>query len=429
MTDKYFDVIVLGGGPAGIGSAMHLAKRGISVLLLEKEKIGTTQKTWLTFDYIIKEYALEECIRNKFSEVVFSCYLGNTYSFEKKDFIFPVHEEKTLGLLAQKAKGEGAVIKDEEPFINYSTHDNGNLIRIRTTKGTYRTKLAVDAMGRYSPILRSHGLENEILDMGCLAFFLKGAGNKNDNKLFLYDSFFPGSDYFWVIPLEDDKMMTGIFFFSSLKGTNINEKTGKLKLYMAARKIQGEVYDTKMGNIPLGGQNNVNTERFICIGDNCNTPLPSSGFSLSRCLEDSRILANFAAKYLEDKAQLRDYKKEIMNQKIPGIEIHLMISDMLSKFTDPMLNKAIGAMNNLDEEFIISFLTGRDMSINFAITALRAIFSTYSLAEIRSLSLKQNYLKTMVSLYNLLLALPQAKIREQMVNFVKGMMKTGTHLP
>ena len=42
-----------------------------------------------------------------------------------------------------------------------------------------------------------------------------------------------------------------------------------------------------------------------------------------------------------------------------------MISDMLSKFTDPLLNKAIGAMNRLKEDFIISFLTGRDMSINF----------------------------------------------------------------
>ena len=63
------------------------------------------------------------------------------------------------------------------------------------------------------------------------------------------------------------------------------------------------------------------------------------------------------------------------------------------------------------------------MSGNFVVTALGAIFSTFSLSEIRSLSLKQNYLKNLVNLYNLLLALPQAKIKDQMVDFVKGLIK------
>jgi flavin-dependent dehydrogenase len=282
----------------------------------------------------------------------------------------------------------------------------------------------VDAMGRYSSILKSRGLKNDVLDMGCLAFFLENVNHKNDNRLLLYDAFLPGSDYFWVIPLEEDKLMVGIFFFSALTGANLKDKTEKLKFYMAARHLKGDVYDTKMGNIPLGGQSHVRVENFVCIGDSCNTPLPSSGFSFSRCLEESKILAAFAVKYLDGKASLKDYKKDILGSKIPGIEVHLIISDMLSKFTDPMLNKAIGAMNKLNEDFLISFLTGKDMSLNFAATALRAIFNTYSVAEIRSLSLKQNYLRNLVSLYNLLLALPQAKIGEQLVRFVKDIVKS-----
>jgi hypothetical protein len=178
-----------------------------------------------------------------------------------------------------------------------------------------------------------------------------------------------------------------------------------------------------MGNIPLGPQSHISINHFIAIGDSCNTPLPSSGFSFSRCLEESKVLADFAERYLNYNAPLKDYKKAILGEKIPGIEIHLMISDMLSKFTDPMLNKSIGAMDKLSEDFLISFLTGRDMSINFAVTALRTIFNTFSLSEIRSLSLKQNHLKNLVNLYDLLLAFPQAKIGEQIVDFVKGLIK------
>jgi hypothetical protein len=218
-------------------------------------------------------------------------------------------------------------------------------------------------------------------------------------------------------------MMVGIFFFSPLTGSNLKEKKEKLKWYIEARNIRGDVYDMRMGNIPLGPQSQVHIDHFISIGDSCNTPLPSSGFSFSRCLEESKVLADFVAKYLNDKVAIKDYRKAILGEKIPGIEIHLILSDMLSKFTDPMLNKSIGAMNKLNEDFLISFLTGRDMSINFAVTALRAIFNTFSLSEIRSLSLKQNYLKNLVNLYDILLSLPQANIREQIVDFVKGIIK------
>ena len=62
-------------------------------------------------------------------------------------------------------------------------------------------------------------------------------------------------------------------------------------------------------------------------------------------------------------------------------------------------------------------------SLEFAVTALRAIFNTFSLSELRTLSLKQNYMRILTSLYDFLLALPQAKMPEQIVTFVKGLVK------
>ena len=38
MTEQFFDVVVVGGGPAGSTNATLLAKKGYSVLLAEKEK-------------------------------------------------------------------------------------------------------------------------------------------------------------------------------------------------------------------------------------------------------------------------------------------------------------------------------------------------------------------------------------------------------
>lgn len=422
MLNQIHDAIVLGAGPAGLGSAIHLAEKGMSVLVVEKEKIGSSSKTWLTFDATIYKYGLADCVRNRFSDIVFSCYLGGRYHFRNRDFIQPLHEERALLTLARRAEQAGAVILGEEAFLNYSIEGKDDPLTIRTAGGSYRARIAVDAMGRYSPILRSCGLENPVLDMGCLAFFLDGVNQKMDNRLLLYDSFFPGTDYFWVVPLEDDKLMAGIFFFSPLNRANLPDKKDKLEFYLRARNIKGKVYDTRMGNIPLGGQVHLNHERILSLGDSCNTPLPSSGFSFSRCLAESEVLAEFALNYLDGKVSLKDYKKEILAEKIPAIEIHLMISDMLSKFTDPMLNKAIAAMSGIHEDFLISFLSGRDMSIQFTVTALGAILNTFSLSDLRSISLKQRHMKNLGNLYNLLPALPQARLGEQLVQFVKGLV-------
>jgi hypothetical protein len=134
-------------------------------------------------------------------------------------------------------------------------------------------------------------------------------------------------------------------------------------------------------------------------------------------------MADFAADYLSGNAKIRDYKREILGRKIPGIEVHLMISDMLAHFTDPMLNKAIGAMNKLNEDFLISFLTGKDMSIGFSITALRMILNTFSLSEIREISLKPHHLKNLINLYNLLPSISKANLGEQLIEFIKGIVR------
>lgn len=417
-----YDIIILGAGPAGLACALHCAEKGLKVLVLEQHTIGSTMKTWLSFGHVLDRFHLRDTVIQNYSSVVFSSYLGSHYEC-KKEFLFPINEELVLTLIAERAVKAGAALRGKEAFINY--HYDGNLVVINSEKNSYCTRLVIDAMGRESQILPSHGLGNKVLDMGCLSFFLKNAKGFDGDTCLIYDSYFPGSNYFWVVPLGPKVVMAGIFFFSSLTPWNRNEKEAILQRYITRKGIAGTVFKKRFGNIPLGSQTYMSVPGFISFGDSSNTPLPSSGFSLSRCLEESLIVAEFAHGYLNEKSQLKDYKTKILENKIPGIEIHLIISDMLSKFTDNMLNKAIGGMGLFGDDFIIDFLSGRKMDVDFCIKALTAISKTFTLTEISSMSLRQEYMKRLLSIYNLFPAMPTGQIIKQIFKAVKTQFTGG----
>jgi len=42
--DRTADVVIIGGGVAGLSSAMQIAKRGARVVVLERERLGKEQK-------------------------------------------------------------------------------------------------------------------------------------------------------------------------------------------------------------------------------------------------------------------------------------------------------------------------------------------------------------------------------------------------
>ena len=72
-----FDIIIAGGGPAGMSAAAELSKH-FKVLVLEKNKPGTTQATWYSYEDRAKKYQLEDAILLKTDYIKFTAPLQNT---------------------------------------------------------------------------------------------------------------------------------------------------------------------------------------------------------------------------------------------------------------------------------------------------------------------------------------------------------------
>ena len=55
----HYDIVIIGTGPAGEGAAMHLAKAGKKVAIIEKYKIGGSNTHWGTIPSKALRHAVE----------------------------------------------------------------------------------------------------------------------------------------------------------------------------------------------------------------------------------------------------------------------------------------------------------------------------------------------------------------------------------
>ena len=108
------DVAIAGAGPAGLGCALNMAKRGLRVIVFEKERLGLTLHSWVIPDSALKDYHLTDHILQRIESMTFSCYLGASYTLNEK-FASAVDEEGLLlGLAGQARRAKGRQGQGEE---------------------------------------------------------------------------------------------------------------------------------------------------------------------------------------------------------------------------------------------------------------------------------------------------------------------------
>jgi geranylgeranyl reductase family protein len=158
------DVIVVGAGPAGATLAYELAKRGIGVLVLEKEKLprykccagGITSKAAKLLDFDISEVT-EDVIH----EVSFTFNLGSPYLGQhSQPLIYTVMRDAFDYFLVQRAQQLGAALMDGQKVTQVAV--SGDWVEISTADNTFRSRLVVGADGAYSVVARELGMGKSI---------------------------------------------------------------------------------------------------------------------------------------------------------------------------------------------------------------------------------------------------------------------------
>lgn len=161
MSSEIYDVIVVGGGPAGVSTTHELTKRGKNVLLIEMNKeYPKVPKDWCIFGEIFKQYPwLKDSICNHIDNMYFGAATREqiieqtgglwfkhswTEAYGEK-FLFHVWDDKFLGAWMEKNQEQGAIYHIGEKALGVFAKNDS--VKVLTDWDIYECRKLVDASG------------------------------------------------------------------------------------------------------------------------------------------------------------------------------------------------------------------------------------------------------------------------------------------
>lgn len=211
-----YDVVVVGGGPAGLSAAWGAARNGARVAVLEREEaIGQSVRTsGVTWIREAKSFGIPEELYNPIQNYAF--YSPNNMILKKsrEPEVAVLDVRKTYQFLAYQAAAAGAEI-----FLRTNVTDiipnGGKLAGVRATSQkeemAFSAKVVIDASGFYSIVGKAAGLVTQWKRFGAGAEY-EAYVEKIDPQtwyLMVGQNYSPAG-YAWVFPLGNNRARIGV---------------------------------------------------------------------------------------------------------------------------------------------------------------------------------------------------------------------------
>ncbi|MCH2213698.1 MAG: NAD(P)-binding domain-containing protein [Flavobacteriales bacterium] len=140
--DEYYDIVVVGAGPAGLGVSILLERLGLNYLILERDSIGASFKKW-----------------PKETRFISPSFTGNFFKMPDLNAVSP-DSSPAFELLTEHPTGEDYVqylngvadyfkLSIETEIAVEKIEDQGGFFIINTTKKTFGSQYIIWAAGEY----------------------------------------------------------------------------------------------------------------------------------------------------------------------------------------------------------------------------------------------------------------------------------------
>src|SRR3970040_1862698 len=271
-----YDIVVVGGGPAGSSAAFAAAKNGVKVALLEKEEcisqsVRTSGVTWIKD---VKKFGIPPDCYNEIKNYSF-CSPNNQVSVrDSKPRAVVLDVRKTYQWLSQQAAKEGADI-----FIK---NNQGKISGVKTSSKEnciFNSKIVIDASGFQSVVAKSLGVATQWERFGAGAEYEAYAEHvDSDTWWLMVGQQYSPAGYAWIFPVNKNIIRIGV---GVGKPESSIDPTERLKELMEKKpgpiKNLGKInpIDFHYGLIPNDGLSRKTVyDNLILVGDSAGQANP-----------------------------------------------------------------------------------------------------------------------------------------------------------
>ncbi|KXK39323.1 MAG: tryptophan 7-halogenase [Candidatus Omnitrophica bacterium] len=227
-----YDVVVIGGGPAGSAASTILADKGWKVLLLEKEKFPRYHigESLLPYGYfVLEKIGMLPAMKESAFTRKYSVQFVSTDGSASIPFYFHTHLEHEAAqtwqvrrevfdqMLLDNARNHGVAVQEQVAVRDLVQQDRQVVGVIAQPKEgepiEYRARMTIDASGRDALSMHKNGwrVKDPALNKMAVWTYYKGAlRDPGIDEGATTVAYVPQKGWFWYIPQEDDIVSVGI---------------------------------------------------------------------------------------------------------------------------------------------------------------------------------------------------------------------------
>lgn len=371
VSEYHYDLVVVGGGPAGSSVAFEASKRGIKVALVEKEEsiaqsVRTSGVTWIQS---IKEFGIPDNCYNPIKNYSFCSPNNEVTISDTISHAAVLDVRKTYRWLAEQAKNEGTDIFLKTSIKDVIKNKEGDIVGVSGTNKegdiVFHAKIIVDASGFPSTVSKAMGFVTQWERFGAGAEYEVSAENVDSETWWLMvGQKYSPAGYAWIFPVGKNIVRIGV---GVGKPDSSVDPTERLKELMDSKmgpiKKLGKITPIEFhyGLIPNDGLSRKTIyNNLILVGDSAGQANPLVLEGIRYAIKYGRVAGKIAADAIKsgitDESALYPYE-EIWKKEIQAkIKSAGKVQDRWIGLTDEEWDKELDIIKELRPEEFLDFI-------------------------------------------------------------------------
>lgn len=357
------DVLIAGGGPAGLQAASEIASRGWSALVLEQDsEVGSpTRTSGGTFVRDMVEFGIPERLYHKVTKCrFFSPANSATFSYDEQPIVCVIDVRGTFQYLAERAALAGASIRPATTAVETLKNESGTVIGVKARMGN-RTfdigaKIVIDATGYKASMVKSSKITDGSHRFGVGAEYDLFAPHYDRTEVVLIvGSQIAPNGYAWFCPWGEQRVRAGVGVIHPDSKLNPEAFLDKLIAQAADWGVNlkgAQPIEYHYGLIPSEGM----VEPFVgdgilAAGDSAGQPSQLLGEGIRWALFAGRMAGEVCAEALAagdySAAFLKRYQDRWMKKYGRDLTIAYEINKRIAAYDDSQWDNKVELMKQL----------------------------------------------------------------------------------